>query len=156
MLRFVIWLAVIVLGTGPSNAQVPDVSHVATQAGETILEQGVLGAVAIMVAIAWSIVTVVLWKEITKRDTAIAGRDAVILDLQNKRAADGMTYARMLAEKTAESAASVQALTNQLSAWADRVQGLAELMRPVLPELARIMAGLDRNSDKIDRISGGR
>ena len=154
-----LWLLLIVLGAGlvgSSDAQTTEALHVGTKAAESITDLGPIGAVFILVVLGMAFAVFVLWRTISERDTAIVARDKRIDELQEVRAKDGMAYAKMLAEQSANGANAISGNTSALTQNAERLLSLRDTVAPLPADMERILSSVEKNGDILGRLAGGR
>ena len=156
MLRLIVALAVWVL-SGLARAQVlePAAQAAATAktAADAIILTGPVGAVFILAVIGMLAACTVLGFVIRALWKTIQGRDAMIATLQDKRAADAAVNSKLLAEVATTGSTAISANTTAQAEMTSRMLVLADIARPLGPELGRVIAGLDRNADKIDDLA---
>ena len=154
MLRAVIALAVWVLSVGvalPDPAE--DAARTAKSAADAIILTGPVGALFILVVIGLVVACAVLGFVIRALWRTIQGRDLVIATLQDKRAADAAVTSKLLAEVATTGSNSIAANTTAQAEMTSRMQVLADIVRPVGPDITRVLGNLDRNADKIDDLT---
>ena len=156
MLRLIVALAVWVL-SGLARAQVlePAAQAAATAktAADAIILTGPVGAVFILAVIGMLAACTVLGFVIRALWKTIQGRDAMIATLQDKRAADAAVNSKLLAEVATTGSSSIAANTTAQAEMTSRMQALADIVRPVGPDVTRVLGNLDRNADKIDDLA---
>ena len=149
-------LAVLALSgaIGPASAQVVEPAAQAAQtaksAADAIILTGPVGALFILVVIGLVLACVVLGFVIRALWNTIAGRDAIIAGLQDKRAEDAGKSSKLLAEVATIGTAALAANTTSQAELTNRMQAFADLVRPLGPDNGRILGALDRNAEKID------
>lgn len=142
--------AALALGAGPAAAQTAELAQAGTRAADAIILTGPLGALFVLVVIGLVLACLVLGLVIRALWNTIAARDLIIAALQDKRAADAATSSKLLAEVATTGSANIAANTTAQAEITNRMQAFADLVRPLGPDQGRILAGLDRNADKID------
>ncbi len=158
MLRLAGGLAVLVLSAraGPAAAQTAEAAQAAAaaaaaakNAADAIILTGPIGALFILVVIGLIVACGGLGFVIRALWRTIQGRDIMIAALQEKRASDAATSSKLLAEAATTGSASISANTEAQAKLTDRMQTFADVVRPLGPDLTRVLTGLDRNFDKL-------
>ena len=144
------WLTTPAFAQAETAAQA---AQTAAKAADTLITQGgIYGSIAVIVGLAVVAIIVSLSWVIRGLWNTIKGRDELIAALQDKRAADAASSAKLLAEVATKGSETIAANTTAQAELTNRTQGLAELIRPIGPDLQRALMNLDRNGDKMDDI----
>lgn len=134
----------------PAYAQAAEAVSTAVKAGDSLLGMGPFGAILVLLLIAGAGAVWVLIGWVKDRDRAIAARDEVIRQLQDKRAEEAKEWAERVAVVATTSSAALAATTSsleKLSGDLDVISDHTRLSASAVDALARL---LDQNGRKLD------